>query len=444
VTTGSTVEAPVAAELVRLAGVEKSFARPGAKPLAVLEGVDLTLSRGEILGVLGRSGSGKSTLLRIIAGLTPATAGTVTFKGGPITGPPPGVAMVFQSFALMPWLTVLENVQLGLEALGLPQAEVRSRSVGAIDLIGLDGFEQAYTRELSGGMRQRVGLARAIVVHPEVLLMDEPFSALDVLTAETLRTDLLELWTDGQLPIGAIVLVTHSIEEAVLMCDRVVVFSSKPGRVVIDLPIDLPRPRDRSEPRFAQLVERLYTELVGAPRVGPPVRPADRVAKVAPYEHLPKVAIGLATGLLEALVAPPYGGRADLPVLAGALQLEVDDLFPVADALQLLGFAHLEEGDLVVTGLGEAFVDADGDERKALFAAQLLERVGLVGHVLEVLGEREDHRAPYARFSSELEDHLAPAAAEETLRTAITWGRYAELFSYDDRTQMLGLEDVTA
>lgn len=442
--TVSTDDWTTGTELVRLAGVEKSFPRPGGKPLAVLEGVDLALARGEILGVLGRSGSGKSTLLRIIAGLTPASGGAVTFKGRPVTGPPPGVAMVFQSFALMPWLTVLENVQLGLEALGLPQAEVRARSVAAIDLIGLDGFEMAYPRELSGGMRQRVGLARAIVVHPEVLLMDEPFSALDVLTAETLRTDLLDLWAEGQLPIGAIVLVTHSIEEAVLMCDRVVVFSSKPGRVVIDLLIDLPRPRDRSDPRFGELVERLYAELVGAPRVGRAVKVADRTVKASPFEHLPNVATGLLTGLLEALAAPPYSGSADLPVLAAALQLEVDDLFPVADALQLLGLAHLVEGDLVISELGERFVDADVDERKALFAEQLRARIGLVGHVLQVLAERADHHAPYSRFSSELEDHLAPAAAEETLRTAITWGRYAELFSYDDRAQMLGLEDVTA
>lgn len=434
----------VAEELVRLESVSKSFPRPNNQPLPVLEGVDLTLRRGEVLGILGRSGSGKSTLLRMVAGLTSATSGEITFKGTRVTGPPPGLAMVFQSFALMPWLDVLENVQLGLEALGLPAAEVRSRSVAAIDLIGLDGFEQAYPRELSGGMRQRVGIARALVVHPEVLLMDEPFSALDVLTAESLRTDLLELWTDGQLPIGAMVLVTHSIEEAVLMCDRVVVFSSKPGRIIADVAIDLPRPRDRSDERFAALVERLYSELVGAPRADKAPKERDALRKAPLHEHLPAVSIGLLSGLLEALTAPPYSGRADLPVLAATLQLEVDDLFPVADALQLLRFANLVDGDLIVTEQGSRFADADVDERKALFAKQLRERVGLVGHLLQVLEERSDHRAPYQRFSSELEDHLSPRAAEETLRTAITWGRYAELLSYDDRTQMLGLEDVLA
>ncbi len=429
---------------VRLEGVGKSFERSGAKPLAVLEGVDLELRHGEILGILGRSGSGKSTLLRIIAGLTPATSGAVTFNGQPVTGPPPGVAMVFQSFALMPWLTVLDNVQLGLEALGTPLAEVRARSVAAIDLIGLDGFEQAYPRELSGGMRQRVGIARALVVNPEVLLMDEPFSALDVLTAETLRTDLLELWSAGNLPIGTIVLVTHSIEEAVLMCDRVVVFSSKPGRVVAELPIDMPRPRDRTDQQFAQLVEGLYAELAGGAGATAPRHRATKPTKAPLSTHLPEVSTGLMAGLLEALDAPPFSGRADLPVLATTLRLEVDDLFPVADALHLLGFGRLEGGDIVLTDLGSQFAEADVDERKALFGRQLVANVELIGHVLQVLDERSDHRAPYARFSAELEDHLAPFAAEETLRTAITWGRYAELFSYDDRSHMLGLEDVTA
>ena len=429
---------------VRLEGVGKSFERSGVKPLAVLEGVDLELRQGEILGILGRSGSGKSTLLRIIAGLTPATSGAVTFNGRPVTGPPPGVAMVFQSFALMPWLTVLDNVQLGLEALGTPTAEVRARSLAAIDLIGLDGFEQAYPRELSGGMRQRVGIARALVVNPEVLLMDEPFSALDVLTAETLRTDLLELWSAGNLPIGTIVLVTHSIEEAVLMCDRVVVFSSKPGRVVAELPIDLPRPRDRTDPQFAQLVELLYAELAGGAGAKAPRHVATKPAKAPLSTHLPEVSTGLMAGLLEALDAAPFSGRADLPVLATTLRLEVDDLFPVADALHLLGFGRLEGGDIVLTTLGSQFAKADVDERKALFGRQLVANVELIGHILQVLNERSDHRAPYARFGAELEDHLAPFAAEETLRTAITWGRYAELFSYDDRSHMLGLEDVTA
>src|SRR5271167_4498126 len=229
--------------LLDIHDLQQSFPRADGGEHLVLDGVNLALTQGQIVGLLGRTGSGKSTLLRLIAGLSQPTGGSVTYLGQPVNAPAPGIAMVFQSFALFPWLTVLENVQLGLEALGLPQVEIRKRALAAIDLIGLDGFESAYPRELSGGMRQRVGFARALVVHPNILLMDEPFSALDILTAETLRTDFLELWGEGQLPIKAVLLVTHNIEEAVQMCDRLLIFSTHPGRVVSEIPIDLAKPR---------------------------------------------------------------------------------------------------------------------------------------------------------------------------------------------------------
>src|SRR5262249_20182638 len=218
--------------LLDIRGVRKVYPKPGGGELLVLDDINLRVQEGEILGLLGRTGSGKSTLLRLISGLAQAAGGSINYLGRAVEGPAPGIAMVFQSFALFPWLTVLENVELGLEALGLPANEIRRRSLAAIDLIGLDGFESAYPRELSGGMRQRVGFARALVVHPNILLMDEPFSALDVLTAETLRTDFLDLWSEGQLPIKGVILVTHNIEEAVLMCDRVLLFSTNPGRII--------------------------------------------------------------------------------------------------------------------------------------------------------------------------------------------------------------------
>jgi NitT/TauT family transport system ATP-binding protein len=219
-------------DLLTVTSVRKAFPKPDGGELLVLDNVNLQLKEGQIVGLLGRSGSGKSTLLRLIAGLSEPTAGELQFLGQPIAGPGPGIAMVFQSFALFPWLTVFENVALGLEAQGMAKAEIRKRTLAAIDLIGLDGFESAYPRELSGGMRQRVGFARALVVHPNILLMDEPFSALDVLTAETLRTDFLDLWSEGQMPIKGVILVTHNIEEAVLMCDRILVFGSNPGRIL--------------------------------------------------------------------------------------------------------------------------------------------------------------------------------------------------------------------
>src|SRR3954464_6050641 len=249
------------ANLLEVHNVRRSFPRGGGEELLVLDDVNFTLKEGEIVGLLGRSGSGKSTLLRLIAGLARPQGGSLTYMGAPIEGPAQGVAMVFQGFALFPWMTVLENVELGLEALGLPQAEIRQRALAAIDLIGLDGYESAYPRELSGGMRQRVGFARAVVVHPNILLMDEPFSALDVLTAENLRTDLIELWGNGKLPIKGIMLVTHNIEEAVLMCDRVLLFSSSPGKVTADIAIHLPQPRDRTRPQFEDYFDKIYVEM---------------------------------------------------------------------------------------------------------------------------------------------------------------------------------------
>src|SRR6204780_3858270 len=256
--------------LLDLQHVRRAFAKPGGGELLVLDDVDFTLHEGEIAGLLGRSGSGKSTLLRIIAGLAPPTSGSVAYMGHPVEGPAQGISVVVQGFALFPWLTVLENVELGLEALGLPPAEIRTRALAAIDLIGLDGYESAYPRELSGGMRQRVVFARALVVHPNILLMDEPFSALDVLTAENLRTDLLDLWGEGKLPIKGVVLVTHNIEEAVLMCDRILVFGSNPGRILTEISVTLPQPRKRLDPTFRELVDRIYVEMTARPKAGGP------------------------------------------------------------------------------------------------------------------------------------------------------------------------------
>src|SRR5450631_1525743 len=337
----SAVNAPV---LLNVQNVRQAFHKPDGDELLVLDGVDLTLRSGEIVGLLGRSGSGKSTLLRVIAGLASPTGGAVDYLGQCVAGPAAGIAMVFQSFALFPWLTVLENVQIGLEALGLPEAQIRKRSLAAIDLIGLDGFESAYPRELSGGMRQRVGFARALVVHPNILLMDEPFSALDVLTAETLRTDFLDLWIEGKLPIKGVILVTHNIEEAVLMCDRILVFSRSPAHIIDDIKVDMQQPRSRLEPAFRDLVERIYVAMT-ARAVSPPPRVApDRFPGMGIDMELPRASANLLAGLIEAVAGAPYNGKADLPVIASALQMEVDDLFPVAEALQLLRFAEIEAG----------------------------------------------------------------------------------------------------
>jgi NitT/TauT family transport system ATP-binding protein len=430
------------APLLDVRGVCKSFRKPDGDQLVVLENVNLTLRPGEIVGLLGRSGSGKSTLLRVIAGLDDPSGGVVNYLGEPVSGPASRIAMVFQSFALFPWLTVLENVQLGLEALGVPEAEMRKRSLQAIDLIGLDGFESAYPRELSGGMRQRVGFARALVVHPNILLMDEPFSALDVLTAETLRGDFLDLWCEGQLPIRSVLLVTHNIEEAVQMCDRMLIFSTHPGRVVSEIPVDLPQPRHTHDPRFRALIDRVYIEMTakqrGEPRAG---ARTERFAGTGIGTQLTHVSSNVLTGLMETVHEPPYNGKADLPAIAEEQHLEVDDLFPAAEALQMLRFAEVEGGDIKLTEAGQQFARSETDERKKLFARHLLTYVPLATHVRRVLDERASHSAPKSRFFDELEDYMAEEAAEQTLRTIIRWGRYAELFAYDDNRQAFSLEN---
>jgi NitT/TauT family transport system ATP-binding protein len=428
-------------DLLAVRGVRQSFRKPSGGDLSVLEDVNLSLREGEIVGLLGRSGSGKSTLLRLIAGLNRPTGGAILYHGQPLRGPARGIAMVFQSFALFPWLTVLENVELGLEALGTPAREMRERALAAIDLIGLDGFESAYPKELSGGMRQRVGFARALVVHPDILLMDEPFSALDILTAETLRGDFLDLWCEGQMPIKAVLLVTHNIEEAVLMCDRVLVFASNPGRVAQEIRIDLPQPRDRADVAFRRVVDAIYIAMTA--KSGEPARHArvERFPGTGIATVLPRLSTNVLAGLLEAVAAPPYGGRADLPVIAAALKMEIDDLFPVAETLQMMRLAEVAEGDIRLAKAGLDFVQKDTDGRKRLFAEHLLTYVPLAAHIRRILDERPSHRAPLSRFRDELEDHMRVDLAERTLRAVISWGRYAELFSYSDQEEMFSLEN---
>jgi NitT/TauT family transport system ATP-binding protein len=426
------------APLVVVDHVRKVYAKGSGDDLLVLDDVSLGLRGNEIVSLLGRSGCGKSTLLRIIAGLMPSSAGEVTIGGRTVDGPAEEVAMVFQTFALFPWLTVLENVEIGLEAQKVPPAERQKRVLAAIDLIGLDGYESAYPKELSGGMRQRVGLARALVVHPKLLLMDEPFSALDVLTAETLRTDLLDLWTEGRMPISSILLVTHNIVAAVLMSDRILVFSSNPGRLVAEIPVHLPMPRNRLDPAFRQMVDDIYALMTARP-VGKPSYGTLHGAGIS--MEVPRVSPNLLAGLMEAVAGEPFHGHADLPAVAGPLQMEIDDLFPVAEALQLLRFAEVAEGDIRLTEAGRRFVQLDPDGRKRLFAQHVLAFVPLAQHIKRVLDERDAHAAPASRFRDELEDSMSEDYADRTLRAVTSWGRYGELFAYDEDSGVFSLDN---
>ncbi|WP_018266032.1 MULTISPECIES: ABC transporter ATP-binding protein [Methylosinus] len=428
------------APLLELRNVFQAYGRSsGEKGPVVLDDISLRLDDGEIVGLLGRSGCGKSSLLRIVSGLARPTGGELFYRGEKVVGPVDGVAMVFQSFALFPWLSVLANVELGLRAKGVREADARRRALKAIDIIGLDGFENAYPKEISGGMRQRVGFARALVVAPNILLMDEPFSALDVLTAETLRTDLLDLWVEGRMPIKSILMVTHNIEEAVLMCDRIVVLSSNPGRIAAEIRVTLAHPRNRLDPEFRQLVDQIYalmTRRAEAAKAREGAFPGLGLGMA-----LPTVSTNTLAGMIEEVAAPPYDGKADLPALADSLQLEIDDLFPVAETLQLLRFAELAEGDIKLTTAGKRFAEMDVDQRKKLFGDHLLAYVPLAQRIRRVLDERPSHYAPATRFREELEDYMSEDYAEMTLKSVTTWGRYGEIFAYDEGAQTFSLEN---
>ncbi len=425
--------------LIDVKTITKSFKNPDKQDLLVIDQVDLQIKEGEIVALLGKSGSGKSTLLRIIAGLTAPTIGEVMYRNRPVRGPIPGISMVFQSFALMPWLTVLENVELGLEAQGVSRKERRRRALHAIDIIGMDGFENAYPRELSGGMRQRVGFARALVVKPDLLLMDEPFSALDVLTADSLRNDLMELWEDPENNhMKGILFVTHNIEEAVLIADRILVFSSNPGAIKGELNVDLPYPRNGQDPEVLKLIDDVYTLMTRAQK--------SQKTKATTQNHLdyrlPEVGVAELIGLLESLDELQQKGPIDLPDLADEVRLDIDDLFPVLEALSTLKLAKVSEGDIAMTQDGLALIEADITDKKILFARLLLEHIPLARHIKQVLDNKPNGRASEGRFQKELEEFFTDSEAERVLNTIIDWGRYAEIFSYDHGAGVLSLENV--
>jgi len=426
--------------LLELSAITHSFERPDGRKLKVLENINLNLAEGEIVSLLGKSGSGKSTLLRIISQLISPSEGSVAFHASEEQAK--RVAMVFQTFALFPWLSVLENVELGLEALGVPEKEMRKRALAAIDLIGLDGYESAYPRELSGGMKQRVGFARALVVNPGLLLMDEPFSALDVLTAETLKTDFIDLWMEKKMPLKSVLMVTHNIEEAVLMSDRILIFASNPGRIAEEIRIDIPHPRDRQGSTFRDMVERIY-QLMTTGLSRPQSQQGQRAGLAEPTIHdkLPRVSPNQIAGLVEALAGAPYYGRADLPALDHALQMGTDEILPIVESLGLFRFGEVAQGDITLTVAGRIFAEAGTQRRKEIFAEHLLQNVPLASYMYRVLYERPDKRAPRARFLTHLEDHMNEEEANEVLDAVTSWARYAELFAYHDNSESYSLEN---
>ncbi len=431
------------APIIEARKLEKFYPQPGGGRVQVIAATDLAVYPGQIIALLGPSGCGKSTLLRMLTGLAPASAGTVYWHGQPVRGEAPNVSIVFQSFALFPWLTVIENVEAPLEARGMPPIERHKRALRIIDAVGLDGFETAYPKELSGGMKQRVGVARALVVEPEVLFMDEPFSALDVLTAETLRGELLELWLDHKIPTRAIFIVTHNIEEAVVLGDRIIVLGRNPAHIHADFMVDIPHPRDRKAARFVELVDAIYRVLTQPDHKGEVV-PARVYAPGATGRPkaimLPHTRPGGMAGLLEILV--DQGGRADLRRLAEELSLEVDALLPTVDTAVLLGLLRIEEGNAVITPDGQAFAQADIQARKAIFRKAALANVPLLRQMEQALKAKSNRTLSEEFFRDLLDEHFSEEESRRQLETAIQWGRYAEIFDYDAATGKLTLTEA--
>jgi NitT/TauT family transport system ATP-binding protein len=431
--------------IIRAERVEKFYQQPSQNRIQVISATDLSIVPGEILALLGPSGSGKSTMLRMLSGLSSPTAGQVYWHGRPIAEAEINVSIVFQSFALFPWLTVLENVEAPLQARGVAADERRERSMKMLDTVGLDGFEAAYPKELSGGMKQRVGFARALVVKPEVLFMDEPFSALDVLTAENLRSELLELWFNKTMPTRAVFLVTHNIEEAVLLADRIVVLGRNPGHIRTDFRVQLAHPRDRKSEPFTQLVDYIYKvltrpDVAPAEAPGQTVGPQIRDQRQMHYQMLPHARPGGIAGLLELLI--DKGGRDDIYRMADDLAFEIDDLLPIVDAAQLLGFLVIEEGDAVITPDGEQYANSEILRQKELFRDAAIAHVLLLRQIRRALEAKSDHSVPEEFFLDMLDEQFSEEECLRQMETAVAWGRYAELFDFDAGRRRFVLPDA--
>jgi NitT/TauT family transport system ATP-binding protein len=435
----------VSEAIIQARGVEKFYLQPDGNRIEVVSPTDLDIESGKIIALLGPSGCGKSTLLRMFTGLSKPSAGEILWHGKPLDGQIPNVSIVFQSFALYPWLTVLENVEAPLEARGMHAIERHKRALKILDTVGLDGFETAYPKELSGGMKQRVGFARALVVEPEVLFMDEPFSALDVLTAENLRSELLELWMTHKMPARAIFLVTHNIEEAVLLADRILVLGKNPARIRSDFPVNLPHYRDRKSSVFVALVDFVY-KVMTKPELEH-VMPGTEQKVTAPggkkqkYQMLPHARVGGIAGLLELL--EDRGGRDDLYKLGDELAMDVDDMLPIIESCVLLGFAVLKEGDVEITPEGRAFADADILTRKVLFREAAVKHIVVLQQIENTLKAKSDHSISTEFFRDILDEHFSNDEVQRQLETAMNWGRYAEIFDYDPETERLTLSELT-
>lgn len=426
--------------LLNVSSVSYSVKKDDGQRYKILDHIDLTFKEGEIVAIIGKSGCGKSTLLRIIAGLVEPTKGIVKFhsQNDPMKF---GISMIFQNIALFPWMNILENVELGLEAMKIDPYNMRKRALSAIDLIGLDGFESAMPRELSGGMKQRVGFARALVVEPAILLMDEPFSALDILTSDTLKRDFLELWDSKQTSLKSVIIVTHSIEEAIFMADRILILSSNPGRVATEIKVNLSRPRNIQTHEFHELVDKVYAQM--SDTINAPSNKTQNKVRSDDIKHnILLASANQLAAVASTLISDLHNNNGDLAALVKTLNLKTIDLLHITDTLVMLKFATVEYNKIKLTSDGKTFAQGNTETRKQIFAKNLLENSPLASYIVKILKDRTDHKAPIARFMTHLEDHLSHKQASIILHNMINAGRYAEIFAYDDNKRIFSLDNI--
>jgi NitT/TauT family transport system ATP-binding protein len=428
--------------------IVKTFRDETGVERVVLEDVSLAIQENEVVCILGESGCGKSTLLRILVGLVPATKGQVLSHGESLRGIHKGSSIVFQNFALYPWLTVEENVAMGLDGLGYQPDEVHARTKRAVDLVGLEGYEGAFPKELSGGMKQRVGIARALVGGPELLCMDEPFSALDVLTAESLRSEVYRLWSSKDAGLKSVLMITHTIEEAVFLGDRIVLMDKNPGRVRTVLKNDLKHPREYRSAAFLRLVESIHDIIVGIHLPDAPAKQDSglmaRPAFLRPTA-LPRARIGEITGLME--IVHDHADRMDLFALDGITSYDFGHTIAVTKAAELLGFVETPGDEVKLTPLGKSYLDSDVNGRKEIFRGSV-ERLATFKLIIDQLKKRPERKLPAEVLRESLVVVLPTERPQQLLETIINWGRYSEVLSFDSTTDevtlLLGAEPPAA
>ena len=423
-------------KILELKNINKAFLRDdGSSSINILDDINIEFCEGEIVGIIGRSGCGKSTLLRLITGLIPVTSGEISLHENPINSENSKISMVFQTFGLFPWLTIFENIALGLKTKGIDEKMIKSKVSTALNLVGLRGFEEAYPREISGGMRQRVGFARAMVIDPEILILDEPFSALDYLTANILKADLLDLWFERSISsIKTIILVTHSIEEALTLCDRVIILSSNPGKVIANINVNIDHPRDHNSKNFHDILDKIYT-IIAQKNITQDNEQQNNVYTLYPQS----ASIIKMIGFMERLKQDPYQGGTEIKEIAAKLRLTYKNVLPLIESLFLLKFIDIDGNKISLTSAGNILLDADIEAKKNIIKEHLVKYVSFIRDIYHVLQATSDQFITKKELLAMLSNNFNANEANKILGYTISWVRYAELFIYDAENSVMTL-----